>query len=523
MMRSSPISRMAFAALTASLAFAAAVATAQVPDKLNYQGVLRQGNGDPIGEGYRDIHFRIWDLASNGTLIWGRTQSVHTDADGTFSTVLNEGGAAISGAQTESLATVFTASGGEDRYLELTVGTSTAIMPRQRFVTAPYAFMAGNVDTAKDNFTVEGALTVHDGAQVKSLTVDDDAEIGGNLTVDQNVQVGSGGVGNVTVNGYNFFDVYGSEYDVWIQGRLGSVVGSDSRNLALLGNATTDRLFVNVASEYTAGTEIGGPVDIVGGAISTDSEATIGGDLTVNGHQLLLASASQDVWIQGGGSGSTSSSGERNLALLGHTEAGGDKLYVNYDSEYSAGTRIGGPVDIPSGTVTVGDDLDVGGDLDVNGYNFLHVDSSYDVWIQGGQPGDTAHGGARNLAILGETAGNGDKLYVNYESEYSGGTEIGGPVEITSWKTKSFGTDGYADLGGVYIQWGNVSSTSDSDQHFDFPIAFPTACYSVVCNRKESGSASPIGATSWSRTRFTINRDDDIDNSSAVSYIAIGR
>lgn len=51
---------------------------------------------------------------------------------------------------------------------------------------------------------------------------------------------------------------------------------------------------------------------------------------------------------------------------------------------------------------------------------------SYDLWLQGGA---ATSGDARNLAILGHK-GN-DRLYLNYSSEYAGGTQIGGPVYIT--------------------------------------------------------------------------------------------
>ena len=49
-----------------------------------------------------------------------------------------------------------------------------------------------------------------------------------------------------------------------------------------------------------------------------------------------------DVWIQGG---PDSTGGDlRNLAILGQDEDSGDSLWFNYNSEYQAGTRIGGPI-----------------------------------------------------------------------------------------------------------------------------------------------------------------------------------
>jgi hypothetical protein len=52
----------------------------------------------------------------------------------------------------------------------------------------------------------------------------------------------------------------------------------------------------------------------------------------------------------------------------------------------------------------------------------------YDVWIQGGPPGSPM-GTTRNLALLGDKVN--DLLLVNPNSEYTGGTVLGGPVSIS--------------------------------------------------------------------------------------------
>ncbi len=64
-----------------------------------------------------------------------------------------------------------------------------------------------------------------------------------------------------------------------------------------------------------------------------------------------------------------------------------------------------------------------------NGQIYQNQWSNYDVWIQWWVESTwNVWGTARNLAILGEKAT--DKLYINYYSEYAGGTDIGGPVNI---------------------------------------------------------------------------------------------
>lgn len=70
------------------------------------------------------------------------------------------------------------------------------------------------------------------------------------------------------------------------------------------------------------------------------------GTLTVNGPIYNdHSSTAYDVWIQGG----SASSGEaRNLAMLGVIS--GDYLSINHSSEYTGGTRIGGPVTLNGNT-----------------------------------------------------------------------------------------------------------------------------------------------------------------------------
>ena len=52
-------------------------------------------------------------------------------------------------------------------------------------------------------------------------------------------------------------------------------------------------------------------------------------------------------------------------------------------------------------------------------------DATYDVWIQGGVDPTGAN---RNLALLGNISE--DKIYLNFETGYTGGTVIGGNVGI---------------------------------------------------------------------------------------------
>lgn len=92
--------------------------------------------------------------------------------------------------------------------------------------------------------------------------------------------------------------------------------------------------------------------------------------------------------------------------------------------------------------------------------------TSYDIWIQGGS--STSGGDARNLAILGRLSD--DRLYVNYNGEYAGGTFLGGNVYAAGYFHTSDarlkenirpikGMDIVKRLQGVFFDWKDSGKT----------------------------------------------------------------
>ncbi|NMC87924.1 MAG: hypothetical protein GYA69_05790 [Candidatus Moranbacteria bacterium] len=83
--------------------------------------------------------------------------------------------------------------------------------------------------------------------------------------------------------------------------------------------------------------------------------------------------------------------------------------------------------------------------LDVRGTIRQDTNSNYDIWIQGGA--STTSGAARNLALLGVKSS--DRLYLNYNNEYTGGVTIGGNVGIgTSPSSERLNVSGNARVSG---------------------------------------------------------------------------
>lgn len=120
------------------------------PAYMNYQGRLTDDQGRPLVNGLYDVHFRIYDAASGGNLVWGPfscdggTDLGHrakaTLVDGRFNVILGP-------ADTEgrSLTIAFQ---GPNRFVEIRVGAGPAILPRQQFLSAPYALQSTRAQVA---------------------------------------------------------------------------------------------------------------------------------------------------------------------------------------------------------------------------------------------------------------------------------------------------------------------------------------------------------------------------------------
>ncbi len=163
--------------LLTTLAFAGVV-----PDYMNYQGVMRRGDGTALNAGLYTIEFRIYDAANDGDLLWGRVQQVSLDEEGHFNTLLMSGGSTIPATAHTNLRDVFIEGG--DRFLELAMKGSTPIKPRQQLVSSPFAFLAGNVEQAQGDFIVQGSLTAVHGAHVTGALVADTLKVEGESHID---------------------------------------------------------------------------------------------------------------------------------------------------------------------------------------------------------------------------------------------------------------------------------------------------------------------------------------------------
>ena len=122
--------------LCVALALAVAVtSTADVSDKMSYQGVLRDSGGDVVADGTYDIVFSIYNVATGGDPLWQETQSVSV-AGGIMNVLLG------------SVMPLGTLDFDEPYWLGIDVEGFGEMSPRVELATVPYAARAVHVDNA---------------------------------------------------------------------------------------------------------------------------------------------------------------------------------------------------------------------------------------------------------------------------------------------------------------------------------------------------------------------------------------
>ncbi|MDM8536889.1 tail fiber domain-containing protein [Desulfobacterales bacterium HSG17] len=112
---------------------------AKAPPQMNYQGILKDADGNPMNETI-NIIFSIYDLETGGTALWTETQSV-TITDGLFSVVL---GSVV------PLNFPFTSSADFPRYLGIKVGDKPELSPRRMITSTGYSFRSNVAETVLD-------------------------------------------------------------------------------------------------------------------------------------------------------------------------------------------------------------------------------------------------------------------------------------------------------------------------------------------------------------------------------------
>jgi hypothetical protein len=339
----------------------ASIATADVPNLMQYQGYLADESGEPLNDTLL-MTFRIYDHSTEGVVIWVEPHDSVVVNNGLFNVLL---GSVIPISDSVFVDTV--------RWLGITVDPDPEISPRTKLVTVPYAFRVATVDGAT------GGVILGDVAIQSDLDVDGDLRVTGKATIGMfNTNTGSG---------------------AFVAGEWNTASGN---------NSTVGGGVENTAS---------GMMSVVsgGGLNSAGEEAysTVGGGYadTASGERSTVSGGVQNT---ASGEGSTVGGGERNFADSTYATVGGGyadtasgwRSTVSggaYNKASNSGSVVGGGW----GNVASGYASTIGGGLG-------HAASS---------TGSTVGGGNYNVAgaEYSTVAGGHFNIANGYESTVGGG------------------------------------------------------------------------------------------------------
>jgi hypothetical protein len=166
------------------------IVCSEIPQIINYQGHLTDAAGVPLNDIY-DMAFAIYDVAENGTPVWQETHADVQVSNGLFSVRLGS----IDPTGNPLTEAVFDES---SRWLGITVGEGTEMSRRTQFTSVPYAFSDDDWTKDGDNiYRMDGDVGIGTPTPDEKLTVDGNAHITGDLTVDGNISPSVSGSGSV--------------------------------------------------------------------------------------------------------------------------------------------------------------------------------------------------------------------------------------------------------------------------------------------------------------------------------------
>jgi hypothetical protein len=457
--------------------FLGTLSWADIPQLINYQGMLTDNAGNPLNEP-RDLTFTIYDAPTSGTALWTETHTAVSIENGLFNVILG-------GATTPVPDYVFDQP---ERFLGIKVGTDSELTPRIQLTSVGYAYRArwaGRSDTADYALSSPSgpgdyiwAFRITDGGDTTITTGGDwgiarfDNVLYGNQ---DSTHVNLGVACTTGTSGHNYkYCTVGGGYRNTASGS-DATVGGGYRNTASGSDATVGGGYHNTAdtSYATVGggssNEATGRFATVGGGshnTADTSYATVGGgmcnnasgyystvgggvDDTASGKGATVAGgrenfASQSSATVGGGQNNTASGVQSTVA------GGGDNTASNYDA-----TVAGGWKNTASGySATVG-----GGFNDTASGDYATVAGGWDNTAD--TTCATVGGGHHNTASgdCATVAGG----YFNIASRYCATIAGGGE----NYASQSYATVGgglfngasnqYATVPGGYVNWASGS------------------------------------------------------------------
>ncbi len=407
---------------TLSFLFLASIALGQIPQTINFQGVLKDANGLPVND-IKFMEFRMYNQPTDGTLIWSEQHASVEIVDGLFAVTLGE----------TNPFTINDFQGYPEQFITFVVG-GEEMNPRQKFNAVPFSikskvaeeanladeanfcYYANNSNQldgisseffvqqdASENVTIAGSMTanafVGDGSALTNLpaTPDTDWTESGNYVYTLTDSIGIG-----TANPAAPLDVHWHIYQSDIGGSvfLGQEAGknddlSNNRNTFIgyqTGMANIDGYWNNIIGTQSFWSNESGRLNNALGYRALFSNVDGGYNTAIGGSALYLNSSGNHNIAIGYYAAYNNTSGENNIAIgsksLNENLSGDNNIAIGSNSLYYNNYR--------SGLIAIGDSA-----LYYNGYGAtLLTHSVYNIAIG-------------SKALLSNTIGNSNTAIGN--------------------------------------------------------------------------------------------------------------
>jgi hypothetical protein len=439
----------------------ASVSTADVPELVNYQGILTDSGGSPLDGSY-NLTFKVYpDSGAAAIALWTEEHPAVDVDEGLFNVIL--------GANSPVTPGIFS---DPERWLGITVDNDPEMYPRMRVTSVPWALRAAVADSALNGGgTGDGhSLDADDGDPVDALYVDSEGKVGINTTTIGPFQLYvNGDVGIPYEYGYQI-----SSYDAisW-NSATGSIrLGTLTPGLEFYAGDLNPRMVID---DNTGNVGIGNPVP--------SQRLDVAGTVKMEGFQMTGGAAAGRVL--------TSNASGVGSWLPAAAMADSDWV-VTGDGMYA----------YPLGNVGIGDmtpdcKLDVQGDINssdvykLKEYPVLHIDGISNVAL-GQDAGE--YNTSWGCAFMGRWAGHSNQGHNNtFLGAYAGTTSTGGANTFVGFNAGNANTAGEDN---TFVGYYAGDSNTEGDFNTFLGHQAGSANSSGVCNTlvgSDAGEANTLG------------------------------